>query len=361
MLCVCFVSVTGQQLSEEIRNDVLKRMFDLIDKNYVDAKVGSQIVDSLESKRYSETDFNDFRRTLTRDLRNFSDDQHFRVFYSESNDFSTTITDGNRQINYGFEKIEILDGNISYLRISYFEDPKLAGPIAHSALTFLSNTDGIIIDLRDNHGGRKVMVQLLLSYFFEESSKHLYDIIGRHEEFHGYTEAYLPGKRLDQVPLYILINEASFSAAEMFAFILQKQKRAVILGKPTPGGGHSVGNYPLSHGFSINLPVGKVIDPKTGDGWEKIGVKPDVEISNNDEFVKRTHLMALKVRIKESHESNALFQLKWRADILQSDLEPIQLDKKTLKRMREHMGEGLFHMLMENSTTRDGRVSKKLP
>ena len=331
LLLICSFPIYAQQLNQVSRTEILEEMMRLIEENYVDKEVGSMLIDSLQSRQYDDDTFDGFRKKLNTDVRKFSNDKHFRIIYNETKDFSSAIVNSNRKINYGFEKVEILKGNIGYLRISYFENVALAGNTARSALNFLSNTDGIIIDLRDNNGGRKSMVQLILSYFFKENSKHLYDIIGRKEVFHGYTEAHLQGKKLDGIPLYVLINQMSFSAAEMLAFILQKQKKATLIGVPTAGGGHTIGNYPISNGFSVNLPVGKVIDPISKDGWEKVGVQPDVEILNEDEYVNRAHLIALKNRITQNLEMADLFELNWRIDILTSTLEPVKLDNKVLK------------------------------
>jgi hypothetical protein len=55
--------------------------------------------------------------------------------------------------NPGFVKAERLDGNIGYLRIDGFLPPEECGPRAASAMTFLADTDALILDARENHGG----------------------------------------------------------------------------------------------------------------------------------------------------------------------------------------------------------------
>ncbi len=286
----------------------------------------------MNSKKYDENTIKDFRIRLSRDLKKFSNDKHFRILYNFENDFSNAITNIDKGNNYGFKKLEILPGNVGYLKITSFENPSIAGNIATSSLNFLSNTQALIIDLRDNNGGRKAMVQLLLSYFFEETSKHLFSIYGRSEEFHGYTETYLSGKRLDNIQLYILVNGNTFSAAEMFAFILKNQKRAIIVGEKTSGGGHTIGNYKIGNGFSINLPVGKVVDAVSKESWEKVGVVPDIEITS-DLSIYKAHLMALENQITNTNDSSssANFKLHWHIAILNSKTKPVTLSKNTLK------------------------------
>ena len=320
----------AQELSFDKNGEVISKICNLILENYLDEKDAIQLVDSLKHRIYNEDGFEQLSRRLTRDLRQMTQDQHFRVFYEPTNDFSKTISNKSRMSNYGFEKVEIMDGNIGYLRLSSFEDIDKANDIAHASLCFLSNSDAIIIDIRDNNGGRKSMVQLLLSYFFPES-KHLFSIIGRKEVFHGYSEVELPWERLVHIPLYILINEESFSAAEMFAFILKHQSRAVILGRKSAGGGHTVANYPIIDGLSINIPVGRVVDPDSGIGWERVGVNPDINLNNNETFVDHAHLEALKDLMAGANDSLRLFKLNWLKDILESKLEPITLERGFLK------------------------------
>jgi C-terminal processing protease CtpA/Prc len=65
---------------------------------------------------------------------------------------------------YGFERIERLSGNVGYLKFSGFADQEGGGAVAAGAMAFLANTDALIIDLRDNHGGGLDMFALLASY-----------------------------------------------------------------------------------------------------------------------------------------------------------------------------------------------------
>ena len=324
------VTLFAQDISDKDKKAVVEKIRELIKQNYLDEKLADGISRFLKQQKYEEKTVAAFRRKLTRDLRKFSKDKHFLVLYSSKNDFSHAITDSNKKKNYGFTKVEILKGNIGYLKIASFEDPKIAGGIAESSLNFLSNADAIVIDLRANNGGRKAMVQLLLSHFFRESSKHLYSIYGRNEEFHGYTEVTISGKRNSEIPLYILINKSSFSASEMFAFILQKQKRATLIGKTTVGGGHTIGNFKIANGFSVNLPVGKVVDAKTKMGWEKVGVKPDVEVVDG-KYLERAHMIALENKLSSQPKSSDRFDVKWQLDIHKSNLIPQKPDQSILK------------------------------
>ena len=77
--------------------------------------------------------------------------------------------------NYGFKKVEMLEGNIGYLDIRMFADSHLGGATLESAMKFLQHADGIIIDLRNNFGGSPFMVNTLASYFFDLETVHAVD------------------------------------------------------------------------------------------------------------------------------------------------------------------------------------------
>ena len=57
--------------------------------------------------------------------------------------------------NFGFEKVERLPGNIGYLDLRAFMPPMFVGETAAAAMTFLANTDAVIVDLRQNGGGSR--------------------------------------------------------------------------------------------------------------------------------------------------------------------------------------------------------------
>jgi C-terminal processing protease CtpA/Prc len=71
-------------------------------------------------------------------------------------------------MNCGFNKVEILSGNVGYVKFDMFADPEICGLTATAAMNFLGNVDAIIFDLRDNGGGDPKMVALVSSYLSGE-------------------------------------------------------------------------------------------------------------------------------------------------------------------------------------------------
>ena len=87
--------------------------------------------------------------------------------------YDAYIEESNRMRNYGFEEIKIMDGNVGYLKLNMFAESEYAFHTASAAMNFLSNTDALINDLRENGGGSPLMIQMISSYLFESYEKHL--------------------------------------------------------------------------------------------------------------------------------------------------------------------------------------------
>ncbi|MBE0699132.1 MAG: S41 family peptidase, partial [Anaerolineaceae bacterium] len=197
--------------------------------------------------------------------------------------------------NYGFHKVERMAGNVGYLEIRCFHRPAWGGHIAVAAMNFLANTDALIIDLRKCSGGYPGMVSLVSSYLLGEEPVHLNSIYWRdHDVIQQYWSlAYVPGQRLDEKSLYILISKKTFSGGEGFAYDMQARKRAVIIGEQTDGGAHPGASYRLHPHFEVFIPIGCPTHPITGKNWEGVGVTPDIPVSA-DLALKEAHKMALE-------------------------------------------------------------------
>jgi len=193
--------------------------------------------------------------------------------------------------NYGFHKVERMAGNVGYLEIRNFHRPSWGGQIAVAAMNFLANTSALIIDLRKCSGGYPGMVSLVSSYLLGEESEHLNSIYWRDDDVtqQYWTLPYVPGQRLDDKSLYILISKKTFSGGEGFAYDMQARKRAIIVGEQTDGGAHPGASYRLHPHFEVFIPIGYPTHPITGKNWKGVGVTPDIPV---------TAELALKVAYK---------------------------------------------------------------
>ena len=211
--------------------------------------------------------------------------------------------------NFDFRKLEILLGNIGYMDLRMFCPVRISGETAAAAMQFLAHSDALIFDLRDNGGGED-LVQFLQSYLFAEP-QHM--ITQRHRSGRirqTWTHPFVPGPKFVEHAVYILMSRSTFSAAEDFAFTLQRQKRAVIVGEQTRGGAHPVEFYRFPELFlEIMIPEEYSQDPVSGENWESTGVVPDIE-AHADDALQVAHAEALKKLLGKPEEEESLIAFR---------------------------------------------------
>ncbi len=250
-----------------------------------------------------------FAESLTAHLQVVSHDRHLRVrhraepFPQEANQDGPNPEERERAwafgrtVNFGFERVERLAGNVGYLEIRSFGfDTADVSAVAATAFSFLGNTDALIIDVRRNGGGSPHMVAQVSSYLFGPDSVHLNSLYwrpgNRTDAF--YTRAKVPGTRYGpDKPVYVLTSRNTFSGAEEFAYNLQALKRATIVGDTTGGGAHPGGMQRVTDHFGVWVPTGRAINPVTKTNWERVGVRPEVAVPS-DQALRTAHLAALR-------------------------------------------------------------------
>jgi len=187
---------------------------------------------------------------------------------------------GLRPRNYGIYRAERLDGNVGYLDVRGVPGPEEAGPVIAAAMELIAGTYALIIDLRRNGGGSPHAVVLWCSYFFPDGGTHLNDIFhadtGETRQF--WSLAYLPGSRYLDRPVYVLTSSETFSGGEDFAYTLQAQGRAEVIGETTGGGAHPTRMIPISATMGISVPFARSVNPVTGTNWQGTGVIPDTAV-----------------------------------------------------------------------------------
>ena len=308
-------------LARDVKGRIIQTLIDKLNHQYVFPEVAQKITQDLiarqqEGEYERVTSARIFAGLLTAQLRDVSHDKHLGVEYDPERIAEAAAAPGRtaaeeqeerrrfaESINFCFDKVERMPGNVGYLELRCFDDPALASETAVAAMRFLANTYGLVIDLRRNRGGDPGMIQLLATYLFGSELVHLNDIYTRTsnttQQF--WTLPYVPGRRLTDKDIWILTSQRTFSAAEEFAYDLKSLKRATIVGETTGGGANPENDEALSDHFFASIPFGRAINPITKTNWEGAGVTPDVPV-RADLALKVAYLAALKkAEIKESN------------------------------------------------------------
>ncbi|HEX7241975.1 MAG TPA: S41 family peptidase [Longimicrobiaceae bacterium] len=288
------------QVDAATRREVVDSVARVVERLYVSPDTGRLIAERLRrlerAGAYGEAStFPQLAQALTADLQALNGDGHLNVRHEGDGPSSggPSRVAPQEPANGGIEEVRRLEGNVGYLRLSRFAGEGSLGA-ATEALRALGDTDAMIFDVRGVPGGTARMSNFIISHFTAPRLLSLsrYDR-ARGDTIHRYTLAEVPGPRRPDVPLYVLTDGRSFSAAEDFAFVLQSLGRAVVVGERTGGGGRNNRHVPVGHGLVLSVSHTNVFDPRTGKGWEKVGVQPDVAVPAADALTA-AHREALK-------------------------------------------------------------------
>ncbi len=169
---------------------------------------------------------------------------------------------------------EILDGNIGYIKIENF-DSRADVNFADALSKLLgAEVEGLIFDVRDNGGGYKDVMVEMLDMLCPEG------ILFQMRDKHGSEQIdYSDAEEVD-LPMVVLVNEDSYSAAEFFAAALQEYGKAYIVGTNTSGKGYSQVTIELGDGSAMNLSVYEYFTP-SGKSLIGVGLDPDYKVPSN--------------------------------------------------------------------------------
>jgi len=214
--------------------------------------------------------------------------------------------------NFGFKKADILNGNIGYIQFGSFSGMiEEARPIITSAFRFVSNSQALIIDLRNNGGGSPWMVKQISSYFYPERTR-LNDIYDRRADktMEFWTDPEAADNVKLSMPVYVLTSKHTFSAAEDFTYAMQANKRAIIVGDTTGGGAHPTGPVYVGQDFVIDIPFARSINYITKTDWEGTGVRPDVPTDADDALIE-AQKMIFTARLDNAESDNEKRVTQW--------------------------------------------------
>lgn len=295
-------SAQSESLDGEERAAVVDRIGGMLEGRYVFPEVALQCAEHLrallgEGAFEDVTDPELFATRLTDALRSVGHDEHILVRLRSAppqaavpeaapehpaREWARRL-ERDRQRNFGFERVEHLDGNVGYLDLRSFSGARGARAVAAAAMGFLAGADALIFDLRENEGGYPDMVRFLCSWLFDEPT-HLNSLYWREgdrtQEF--WTLDDVPGQKMPDVPVFVLTSSRTFSGAEEFSYNLRTRERATLVGETTRGGANPGGVFPIDARFEVIIPTGRAINPVTGTNWEGTGVTPHVAVDADD-------------------------------------------------------------------------------
>ena len=174
---------------------------------------------------------------------------------------------------------KMLEGNLGYISISDFDSGVHEEFAAHLQDLKTQGAKGFIFDVRNNPGGYLSVMHDILDRLLPEG------IVITTVDKAGNEMPLTSDYHWIEMPMVVLTNEYSVSAAEFFAAALQEYDVATVVGAPTSGKGYSQQTFMLEDGSSVHISTTRYYTPK-GNSLAETGVTPDkiVEVPLEDVY-----------------------------------------------------------------------------
>ena len=168
-------------------------------------------------------------------------------------------------------EFEMLEDQVGYVKINNFESGAGAGAIKAVDSLLADGAKSLVFDVRGNPGGRVTELVTILDHILPEGD--LFVSVNKS----GKETVTTSDNICVKVPMAVLVDASSYSAAEYFAAALQEYNWATIVGEATTGKGRSQTTIVLDDGSAVHLSSARYLTPNRVDLSEQGGLTPDVE------------------------------------------------------------------------------------
>ena len=172
---------------------------------------------------------------------------------------------------------QMLEDNIGLVTIENFDGRCADETIAAIESLIGQGADSLIFDVRNNPGGYKTELCQVLDYLLPEGP------LFRSEYYDGTVKVDESDENFLDMPMAVLVNSESISAAEFFAAALDEYEAATVVGEQTIGKGYFQQAYRLSDGSAVGLSVGRYTTPN-GVSLADVGITPEVVVEVDEEL-----------------------------------------------------------------------------
>jgi C-terminal processing protease CtpA/Prc len=259
---------------------------------------------------------------ITADLRAVFDDKHLRLSYSAE---PISVNSGSagapsaaeierarriqRRENFGTTKVEILSGNVGYIKLNYFAPLAWSAGAYAAAMSYVADTDALIVDVSENGGSMDInTIPFFCSFLFAEPVQ-LGDIFWRetNETRQLWTYAQVPGRKYLDKPVYVLMSNRTASGAEAFVRHLKRLKRAALIGETTRGATLPGMSHRVNEHFSIWISTGRSANASAAN--ENKGIAPDI-VAAPEKALNAAHRQALNQMLQTATDVDWKTELK---------------------------------------------------
>lgn len=183
-----------------------------------------------------------------------------------------TIPVTRRTIQTLVAEYQMLENGIGYISIANFNSNCAAETLAAIEALRSQGATKLIFDVRNNPGGYASELVEVLDYLLPEGK--LFTTV----DYSGKENTDMSDARCLDIPMAVLVNGNSYSAAEFFAAAMSEYDAAVVVGEKTVGKGYFQSTFLLPDGSAVGLSIGKYYTPK-GNNLADVGITPDIMVS----------------------------------------------------------------------------------
>lgn len=171
---------------------------------------------------------------------------------------------------------QMLPGNVGLVTITNFDARCAQETIAQIDDLMAQGAKALLFDVRYNPGGYADEMVKVLDYLLPEGD------VFRTLDYRGKEDVDRSDADCVTLPMAVLVNENSYSAAEFFAATLQEYGTAFVAGEKTVGKGYFQTTFQLGDGSAVGLSIGKFFTAQ-GRNLEGVGVTPDLPVSMDED------------------------------------------------------------------------------
>ena len=173
---------------------------------------------------------------------------------------------------------QMLPDNIGLITINNFDERCAEETIAAIESLVEQGAKALIFDVRYNPGGYKKELVKVLDYLLPEG------VLFRSQDYTGAEAIDYSDEACLELPMAVLVNQDSYSAAEFFAAALEEYDWAFLAGTNTTGKGYFQNTFQMSDGSAVGLSIGKYFTPKGVSLAETGGLQVDVPVEITEEM-----------------------------------------------------------------------------
>lgn len=178
---------------------------------------------------------------------------------------------------------EMLEDKIGLVTIANFDSRCADETVATIETLLEQGATALIFDVRNNPGGYKHELVELLDYLLPAGP------LFRSLSYDGREEVDSSSESCLELPMAVLINGSSYSAAEFFAAALEEYDWAVTVGDPTVGKGYFQNTFRFTDGSAVGLSIGKYFTPKGVSLADAGGLIPNIQVEVDEETAAKIY------------------------------------------------------------------------